>query len=573
MRSMKDLPEWQDRVRGEPVERLLEIAASERDAYERYISHLFTDRYQGHSRTISWGVPPDLFSPSFQLELLAHGAVYSARRELAQLRFLQAETQSFDDVLRLLRHAGASRELDMALRSMREAGPLEALSKDARQILSRRTQLNQLRTVELSVLAAAAELLSPAEARPALERVLEMLHSGGPPDLPEQRQIQPIRLESAWVAAVALAHASGQSTHVAQALLAEVKAVNAGDELVDRALARAVASLHWTDVGGEIIASWRRWVEDSDTLTPITREVLTSQLDPDEPFEVSEAPDLPETARALNAIIRDLPVDMSSLANSIEPVRENLLQIRRSAANGLFNMGGMSAADVATGLVIYGGQTSLWPSLADFLTDSQVARDDRTPALERLSRDATELPEDIRQRFSGRSETLLHSDDKVFSNAIDPFPAALRFLGMFDCISEQEAFDLTAGLAGSSRLEKRREAGRTLAIWSRRLTTSWLSALAIQLSHDDDVQVCAHAAQVLARLAVSQNAFQGQALKRLLELLDHDGLVIPLLALRQLRELQPPLPPAIINAATSLRENHPSLDVRISAKAIVDGTA
>lgn len=248
MLDVKDLPTWQDRVRSEPVQRLLEIAANERDIYERYVARLFTDRYQGQTRTIISEAPPDLFGPTLQLELLAHGTVYSARRELAELRFLQADTQQFDDVLRLLRHAGASRELDMALRSMREAGPLEALSKDARRILSSRTQLDQLRSVELAVLAAAAELLSPAEARPALDRVLKLLRSGGPADLPGQWQIQPLRLESAWMAAVALAHAAGQSTDVAQALLSDVGAVNVGDELLDRALARAAGSLRWSEV-------------------------------------------------------------------------------------------------------------------------------------------------------------------------------------------------------------------------------------------------------------------------------------------------------------------------------------
>jgi hypothetical protein len=574
MRNTEIVPTWQELIRSRPVEQLLQIAAQERDTYERYISRLFVDRYQGSGTTIFQAESPDLFWPTFQLELLAHGAVYRARRELAQLRFLQADTQAheLDDVLRLFRHAAASRELEMTLRSLREAGPLEALSQDARRILSNRMRLTMLRSVELAVLAAAAELLTPAEGRLALDTVLLVLASGGPADLPGHQQIQPLRLETAWLAAAALAHAAGRSTDVAQALLTAIVGVDNADELLDRTFARAANNIRWSEVDTDAINAWQQWIENLDTLLPITRDAVASQLDVAQAFVVPENPDLQETARALNAILQGSQVERSSLTGSIEPIRRQLSEIRSAAASGRFSMGGILPADVAAGLILYGGQNELWPDLTEFLIDNRVPRDDRALALERLSRDAIELPESVQRRFSDASETLLHSDDTLFSGTMDPFPAALRFLGRFGCISDEEAFGLAAQLAGSSQLTKRREAGRTLAVWARRLTISWVATLAIQLSYDEDVQVDAHAAQVLARMTIAEGQFRELATQRLLELLSRDGLVIPLLALNQLRELQTPLPQTILTAIIDLEESHPSLDVRLAAATIVDRT-
>lgn len=378
IRNAETLPTWQELIRSAPIEQLLQIAATEREIYERYVSRIFVDRYQGESRTIFWGESPDLLWPAFQLELLAHGDVYRARRELARLRFLQSDKRTqvleLNDVIRLFRHAAAATELDMTLRSLRAAGPLEALSKDARQILSNRMQSTMLRSVELAVLTAAAELLSFAEARLALDTVLVVLNSGGPIDLPGQWQIRPLRMESAWLAAVALARPAVRSTDVAQALLAAIGAVGDSDELLDRAFARAASNLRWAEVDPVIVGEWRQWIEDSDSFMSITRDTVASQLDPDSPFVVSEDPDLRETARALNAILRGAPGDRSSLAPSIEPVRIQLREIRSAASRGHFNIGGIAAADIAAGLILYGGQDELWPDLAEFLTDNRVAR-------------------------------------------------------------------------------------------------------------------------------------------------------------------------------------------------------
>lgn len=71
-------------------------------------------------------------------------------------------------------------------------------------------------------------------------------------------------------------------------------------------------------------------------------------------------------------------------------------------------------------------------------------------------------------------------------------------------------------------------------------------------------------------MAVNEGPFEQLAIRRLLELLNHDGLVIPLLTLRQLRELEARLPSPILTAVEGLQEFHPSLDVRLAAGAIVE---
>jgi hypothetical protein len=218
--------------------------------------------FRSRAQTFVMGGPakPDLFPETFALELLGHHHVYAARKELAQLRLVQSapgkENEPLRDALRLLRQAGARKELDLAVEHIRAAGPLWALSEDARQVLVQRATPELLREPELRVLRGAAEVMTLEEAARALRVVRDLIASGGPSDSPGSRHHPTERLGSAWLTASALANAAEQPGVVAELLLIEAKAMVESDHLRDQAIGRALRQLDWDNVPPKIVNEW-----------------------------------------------------------------------------------------------------------------------------------------------------------------------------------------------------------------------------------------------------------------------------------------------------------------------------
>jgi hypothetical protein len=570
------VPKWQDIVRTPAAEQLLRIDRDRASTYSNFLSQVFAQRFQSRARTVGGPPRPDLFVSTLALELLGHGRVYEARKELAQLRLVQAsppdDYSALDDAVRLLRHSVSKTELDLTLRWLRAGGPLEALSGDARRVLQMRRQPERLRTVELRVLQAAADLLTPSEAALGLQAIMTSLEAGGPPDLPGQSELYAVRLETAWRTAVSLADTSGRMNDVAQMLFNEVQSVASKDELRDRAIARALADVEWDDVDADVRQRWINWLSLDSDILPTTVDVLSSSLgDATTPRRVAPL-ELGTVAIQVNAAMQGTMLDQNLVQEAVSLVRESLSDIRRSAAEGSYSGGGLSPADIAAGLILYAGAHELWADLVDFLTDSSVQRDDSAPAFERLARETTDIPVAARDRFQAAALALLATRVQFFGPAVVPYPAALRFLGVYGLIDEEQAFDFTARLAGMEGGEARQEAARTVAILSRTISSPWLLAFAIQLSHDADVEVRAHAGRALARLGSSSTSLAKLSSSRLVALLHEDGLLVPVLLLRGLEEMAESLtlPNDVLRQVERMSEDHPSRAVRRQASRVVD---
>jgi hypothetical protein len=562
------LPTWQERVRGSSPSVIVHAAERSADTFGDYLEKVFASQFGSRARSIGNTTPPDLFLSTLGLELVGHSAVYRARKELGMLRLVQAEHEQsgMADSLRLLRHAMARNELDLALNHIRAAGPLSALSDDARQIIRARTAPKLLRTLEIRVLNFAADLLAPAEAREALDAVLDSLAAGGPSDLPGQWQIQVLRQEVAWAAAASLGNVCGAASEVAELLLNVAVQAPQDDQLLDRSLLRAIAEIDWAQVSERQIDRWVRFIGADGGKLPGTTEMFSSRLKRPTPSVTSHS-SFDTLAVRLNNAINGHSADFSVEDEDISAIRQALENIRADAARGHFSFGGISVADLATGIVLFGHQTRLWDDLTDFLLDSGVSREDRAPAFERLAFSRESLPEQVRTRFRNQAGQLLSSGPRgLLEPPINPYPAALRFLSTHRLIDDAESYDSITALSGNGNPEYRREAAATVAVLAEMVPQGDLLALALPLARDNDVEVRANAARALAFLTRPQHVLGAVAGRRLIQLLAEDGILVPLRVLRALANMPEGLPDAVQGAVSSLAESHPARSIRVEAR-------
>jgi hypothetical protein len=565
------LPTWQERVRG-PVASIVVRAARERaETYASYVGDVFAAQFGSRSRTIG-GNDRDLFHSVLGLELVGHGGVYAARKELALLRLVKPGVNPTEiaDALRLLRHAAAKDELDLVLRRLRAAGPLSVLSHDARQVLRTRTAPQLLRTVELRVLRIAADLLAPTEARAALDAVRACLAAGGPPNLPGKWELLVLRKEVAWVAAAALGNVCAAAGEVAEFLLGEAANESKDDQLLDGALLRAIAEVEWDVVPLRVQQAWAEFLGTRAGGLPGTAEVVFTRMGKQMPAPIASS-EMDVAIHHLNAALRGGPVDTTLAQDSVPVVREALGRIRSDAASGKYSMGGASVADVAAGLLLVAGAVEVWPDLTDFLLDPAVQREDRTPAFERLARGNLALPEEVANRFREHGQRLLASAGPDMFGAVShiPYPAALRFLAAHRLLDDAEAYGEIATLAGAASADGRREAAVTVTVLAATAPRGALLALALPLARDNDVEVRTSAARALALLATPGEPLAIVARRRLSELLAEDGLLAPLQVLRALADAPGGLPGVVRSQVEELADQHPARSVRAEAGRLI----
>jgi hypothetical protein len=541
------------------------------DEYPRFVEQQF-EKWSGTTgRVVLIGrVGADIFHALLGLELMGSRLVGPVRKNLALLRLSQDVEDPLlaADALRLLRHAGASKELSHALRRIRAAGPLAALAKDARQVLGRRLGTTSLRTVEIEVLAAASELLTKPEARRAIGAIEAALDSeSGPVGIIGEWKLPVLQREVAWKALAAMAGPAQSEDRVARTLLKELEQLARDVELGDRGLRAAVLRLDWKQVAPETKHGWNRTLEGRRREFPATFEGMASFAE-EAPVFPDEADPLERLASWVNAEIRGQRQDADPHLDE-EVVRRAMATVREHAAMGRFSFGGANAADIAAALVSTGHGVGLWTDLAEFLMDSRVARDDRTPALDRLAFSRTAIPPEAALLIRQKANDALHAASSTprmsMENELVPYPAALRFLSVCGFIDVGETYGYIAQLAGSGDRAARREAARTVALLALHAPREDLLSLVLPLSHDNDASVRAQVAVALAHLAATSDALAAVADGRMLQLLGEDGVEIPLMAIRALRDASIPLSEKLVAQLEWARDSHPSRSVRMAA--------
>nr|WP_127891986.1 hypothetical protein [Streptomyces sp. S10(2018)] len=577
-RPFESFPSRMNRLKMPLSERILRISTDRASVYSRHVRDGFTKHFT-NSTSIGRSTP-DLFHQTLAVELLGHGDVYQARRELATLRLVQyAEGASVSNLhvsIRLLRQAGATKELNSALERIRAAGPISALSRDARQIILRRSTHQRLRVPELAVLKAAAELMAPSEADKALEAVLASLAAGGPPNVAGASQHRIARLGMAWEAATALASSCRRGDEVAALLLREVRGGRQHTELLDSNVAKSVRALPWDEIGSSIKAQWSNWLSSDDAQNfKDTAETVAIALEL-AITRTGELSGIENIAARLNIGLHNATARLSrpEVSEVVSQVSASLNETREDSARGLYSFGTRSVGDIAALLIIeYPHADELWESLSAFLTSDAIPRIERTPAFNRLARQRPALPIATRELFLSAVDRLLENPGPslFYDDPITPYPAALRFMAAHRLIDDARVMNSLARLSGHADLQARREASRTLSYLRVRASESWILPFALQMSHESDISIKSNAARYLAHVATDTGPFTPVASARLAELLGkEDGLLVPLFALRELSG-KAQLPHDVAQAIDSLCHDHPSRRVRATASQVIAG--
>ncbi|MDI6514753.1 hypothetical protein QMA61_00920 [Streptomyces coelicoflavus] len=540
-------------------EQLVKVSADRAEVYAKFVQQTFRNRFGGRTRYIVGGPEvPDTFAQELALELVGHAGVRESRKELALLRLIQIDayeqSEHLRDALRLLRHSGAYKELSLAVERFRMAGPLWALSEDARQIIERRTGPYAIGRNELRVLRAAAELMTTTEANRALRAVQDWNNES--------------YAGESWQTAVFLSKSAGKDSEVSEVILRQVEGRDGRADRLDAELARTVRSMDWSKVRPAVKAQWSHWWRNGSDSWPATAESLLGVLEI-EPDDSVPLRDLDAVAVRINGAIRGASMPPSIVQQAVELVAPELHALIREAQGNSYSMKVLSAADIAAGLISYCG-ADLWDDLTACLVDPRISRSETDAAFERLSRERPPITGSASKLIRRSARRILEKRDRFFdsSSEVTPYPEALRFLAAYSLIDDDVLFASVAELAGNSSAAVREQAARTVATIAEVRQDTWILALAIQLSHDHDVAVRSHAGHALAPLADNDELAPNLIQDRIVQLLGEDGIATPLRLLDAMKN-QRPIAADVRNKVEQLLSDHPSRNVRRAAEAVI----
>jgi hypothetical protein len=510
--------------------------------YRRWLDGLYKTALSRNART-DYG--QDLYFENLRLEVLGHRDVYRSRKELAMMRivgFMPALPSAVAaDGLRLFRLAGADAELRQLVDVLTFAGPASPLLAEGLGIGTHRTSERSLRTGEMIVLAAAAEVMPPAQAFEALTRVFAVIRRGGPTTAPMHWQADFSKDEEAWAAAAALAGAAGTAGILAEELLAYATPERLADISYDTVIARIVHTFDWQDIGDDLRARWQSLLSVQVREHPQSPTAAALQkalkLAPGERWEGEQA-SLNNLAESINHYLRtsqSIPDSVYSAAK--RTVLSSLATTAREASGGTFVRRVIRSAEVAAVLLTQSEDSDIWAGLLEFLINPLVARSEKSRALDILARERPNLDPPLKAHYAiPLTELITQPDPWAFDDlpSAPVFVAALNFAFAYGMLSDEIFADQLGALASSPDVQTRRDAGRSLSLLSMNSVGDWMLPKVYALSSDPDPTVRVAVAHALGEICRRPDVVGSMAIERLTELLQSGGIFVPLHTLNQL---------------------------------------
>ncbi|MGV0813365.1 hypothetical protein ABQF34_15490 [Mycolicibacterium boenickei] len=539
------------------------------------------DQYKNKlTRSAPTDYGPDLYFVNLRLEAIGHRDVYRSRRELAAMRVVRfmptLPTAVAADALQLLRLAGADSELRQLVDELVLVGPVSPLLADGRRIESRRTTDRSLRTGELIVLAAAAEVMAPAEAFQALTHVLSVIRGGGPTTAPLRWQADFSKDEEAWIAAAALAGAAGAAGMIARELLGYATVHRLADMASDTVIARIIRRIDWAEVDDEMRHLWLELASEQATRTPIspTAAAIRTELGLQTQLPVGDTKtSLNSLAERINYYLRNEQAVPNQLHQAaVGTALSSLTQAAKEAQDGTYARRVVRPAEIVAVLLTQSPDEPAWHGLLSFLANPFVARAEKSRALEILVRERPYLADDIATQYrEGIVAAITAPDRWAFG---DPhhdstFIPALNFAYAYGFLSEDAFAQQLLGLASSPDVLTRRQAGRSMSLFATASMPDWMLPTVYALSSDADPTVRSTVARALSQICQRQDVIGGLAIERLSHLLQSGGVYTPLNALGQLTSSSLTVP-QIDRVVRQLRNESQSWRIRKRAAQLTD---
>jgi hypothetical protein len=540
--------------------------------YARFVEAYFNRLYGDRSARIG-GTDPDLFYVNLRNELYGSDSVYATRRQLALLRMVEVSSISAQhdqaECLRLLRYGQGDKHLALALNRLRLGGPLTSLSQDARQVIARRLTPGYVRSEDLQVVEAAADLLTESEARDALAAIFRLLEAGSPTNDPDRWSAPHSRIDRTWRAAASLAASANSVSEVSARLLRDVRS-SRYDETLDMAYSRVLMRLEWERITEPQIADWRDWIGSGPSQWRYTADTARSMLGVPLTMDDTDAVRKSDVEAVVSDLLRDHLVSQEIKGESADVTAEAMSSIRSSAQQGRYASGGAEPAELAVVLITF-GEARLWEPLAEFVLDAAVPRQHKTGALDRLANARPPIPLSVADTLRMRADDLLlMRDASPFDrDPLRPYPAALRMLAAYDLILDEDLVTWLSELGGSQAPGARIEAAKTISQVSPARGNSWLLTMAVQLSYETDAEVQGYASSAIATMVSFPSEARGAAIRRLLTLMESDSLIAPLLAIRGLAKEPTAIDSQLRSGVERLVSRHPSRRVRTEAADLI----
>lgn len=510
--------------------------------YRRWLNNAYKTKL---SRSTPTDYGPDLYFENLRLEVIGHRDVYRSRRELAAMRIVRfmptLPTAVAADCLRLLRLAGADSELQQLVDDLTYTGPVSPLLAEGRRIESHRTSDRSLRTGEMIVLAAAAEVMAPAEAFQALTRVLSVIGRGGPTTAPLHWQADFSKDEKAWIAAAALAGAAGTAGVVARDLLAYATSDRLADIASDTVIAKIIRRIEWADMDSELRERWLSLASTQARNHPIspTAAAIRNVLSVDSELSVGDDDaSLNDLAERINHYLRtEQPIPDSVRQAAKRAALSSLAQAAKEATAGTFARRVVRPAEIVAVLLAQSPDEDAWAGLLEFLANPLVARSEKSRAFDILVRERPYLAIELADRYTQPLVSLITETDRwAFDDPYHDsvFVPALNFAYAYGFLPEEVVADHLRALASSPDAHMRRQAGRSLSLLSSTSMRDWMIPKVYALSSDSDPAVRVAVAGALGETCQRRDIVGDMAIERLSELLQSGGVFVPLHTLTQL---------------------------------------
>ncbi|GAA4672361.1 hypothetical protein [Nocardioides nanhaiensis] len=498
---------------------------------------------------------------------------------LARFRQGRADGESWlmAEGLRLLRQANSEKNVEFACASLLREGPLQVLQQDASLVI-RRLHEGQLRQVELVVLKYAAPVLDEGARVEALNGLFE-IRNVPPVQRGASWQHSGVYAEKVWTAIRELARANGSGVEKLSVLLSDiVRLADANEEGgIDHFMARVLdrwSAEDWKDHGVmeqvrsmRLHASLAEWKQVRVSL----ERVADSNPELAE-YNFAAPTDVASVARRVDRSLHDVEsLDQGVVETAMGIIRDDLRRLESTASSGIFTGGSIATADVAVALMLQTGRDDLWPDVLRTLTDPEVQRDDKTAALERMTRNVKKMPVLVAECAAERTGELLSGGPAFADDVLSPYPAAVRFLAAIGVLEPAEAVQFVAGLMARRTSQAMREAAHTVVVLAPDGDGQpWVTTVSVWLTFDSDVEVRSLAGQALGLAA---ERLSGAELDRLRALLEQDGTSVPRHVIAGLSDSGFRLPESIKATMQSLAGTHLSADVRAEAAVLLERDA
>lgn len=541
--------------------------------YRRWLRSAYAAKIE---RSVPVGRGDDLYFTNLRLEVLGHRDVYHSRRELALMRIARCMPTLPSDVaadgLRLQRLGGDTSGLQQLVDFLTFSGPLSPLLAEGRRIAAHRTSGRSLRTGEMIVLAAAAEVMPPSEAFALLTQVLSVIRDGGPVAAPLHWQAEASRQDEAWAAAAVLAGAAGAARKVARDLLAYATPDRLADASTDRVIARAVSGLDWDVIDDELRESWKQLASaqtraDVNSVTAAAlRRVLGLGSELSATYNDASLNDLADQINHYLRIGQTFPEDLRSAAKSAS--LSHLVRIANEASAGTVMGRVVEPAEIAAVLLVDAPDDDIWVGLLEFLVNPVVTRAVKSRALDILTAERPHLAAHVATRYADRLVALITGADRwSFEDTI--FVSAMNFSYAYELVPDDVIADQLRTLASSTDMGTRRQAAQSLSLLARISPRDWMLPTVYVLSVDSEPLVRVDVARALSQFCQRDDAVGAIAIDRLSALLEGGGVRAPL---RTLAQITPSAlaAPRITHVIQRLRNESSSWRVRKLAGQLVD---